>query len=54
MRANNLDAAPRHGHGDELAILVLKQGQTCFSGDFLQENVAQSEIIVEMLAKHIN
>ncbi len=53
-RTNNLDAAPRHEHGAELAILVPKQGETCFSGDFLQENVRQSEIFVEMLAKHIN
>ncbi len=38
----------------ELVILVLKQGKTCVSGDFLQENMAQSEIFVEMLTKHIN
>ena len=28
--------------------------ETCVSGDFLQENVVQSKIFVEMLAKNIN
>ena len=41
-------------HDAESAILVLKLGETCVSGDFLQENVAQSKIFVEMLIKHIN
>ena len=43
-----------HCHGAESAILVLKQGFICVSDDFLQENVVQSEIFVEMLAKHIS
>jgi hypothetical protein len=41
-------------HGAESVILVLKQGETCVAGDFLQGNVAQSEIFVEMLAQDIN
>ncbi len=40
--------------GAESAILVLKQGATCVSSGFLQENAAQSEIFVEMLTQHIN
>ncbi len=42
------------GHGAESAILVLKQGETCVSGDFLQGNVAQSEVFAQMLAQHNN
>ena len=41
-------------HDADSAILVLKQGLFCVSGDFLQENVAQFEIFVETLVKHIN
>ena len=41
-------------HDAESAILVLKLGETCVSGDFLQENVAQSEIFVETLVKYMN
>ena len=40
--------------GVKSVILVLKLGETCVSGDSLQENVAQSKIFVEMLAQHIN
>ena len=43
-----------HLNGAESAILVLKQGVSCVSGDFLQEYVVQSEIFVEMVAKYIN
>ena len=35
-------------------ILVLKQGITYVSSDFLQENAVQSEIFVKMLTQHIN
>ena len=43
-----------HWHGVESAILALKQGFICVSGDFLQENVVQSEVSIGMLAQHIN
>ena len=35
-------------------FLVLKQGEICVSNDFLQENLAKFEILVQMLTKHIN
>ncbi len=35
-------------------FLVLKQDETCVSGDFLQENAVQSEYFIEMLAKYIS
>ncbi len=34
-----------HWHDAESAILVLKQGETCVSGDFLMINSAQAEIV---------
>jgi hypothetical protein len=37
-----------------ISHLVLKQGETCVSGDFLQENAAQSDIFAQMLAQNIN
>ena len=33
---------------------VLQQGETCVSNDFMQENVAHSEIFVEILAKAVD
>ena len=43
-----------HWHDAESAILVLKQGVTSVSSDFLQENAMQSEIFVAMLTEYIN
>ena len=43
-----------HRHDAESAILVLKQGVTSVSSDFLQEHAAQSEIFVAMLTQHIS
>ena len=55
MRYNHkFQIAAVYWHDAESAILVLKLGETCVSGDFLQKNVVQSEIFVEMLVKHIN